>query len=220
MKRKNLWIILSALGLNLLFLLILVAMNRTPELNEVQDKLNTITVWQVQPKNSQTPGRKKSQEKPVKKTKKKKLKLKTVSLNQTKMKPRRVLNIDVQPSLNSSDTEVIVQADYVANANTEDEQILELNEVDKAPWKIKHIQPVYPFQAKNRRIEGSVTLEFLIDEKGKVSEVRVLKVNGFDGFGASAKKAALKWRFKPAIYFGEPVAVRCIQEIDFNLKGL
>ena len=130
MKRKNMWIILGALGLNLLFFLILVSMNRTPELKDVQDKLNTVEVWQVQPNEPKIPIRKISEDRPVEKIKKKELKLKTVSLNQEKMKPRRALNIDVQPSFNISDADMVFQADYVPEASPEDKRILELDEVD------------------------------------------------------------------------------------------
>lgn len=219
-RLKNVWIILGALGLNLLFFLILVSMNRMPELKDVQDKLNTVEVWQIQPKEPKAPNRKKSKERPVEKIKKKKIRLKTVSLNQEKMKPRKALNIDVQPSLNISDADLAFQADYVPEASPEDRHILELDEVDEPPWKINHVQPPYPYYARVKRIEGNATLQFLVDEKGNVSDVQILDVHGFDGFGASAREAVLKWRFKPATYFGKPVAVWCIQKISFNLKGL
>ena len=143
-----------------------------------------------------------------------------VSLNQKKMKPRRVLNINVQPSLNVSDADLVFQADYFSEASPKDRQILELEEVDESPHKIYHIQPPYPYYARTKRIEGDVTLQFMVDEKGNVSSVQVLDVYGFDGFGASARETVLKWRFKPATYFGKPVAVWCIQKISFNLKGL
>lgn len=220
MKRKNLWIILSALGLNLLFFMILVAMNRTPDLKDLQDKQKSITVWQVPLKEPKALNRNKSKKRPVDKTKKKELKLKTVSLNQEKMKPRRVLNIDVQPSRNISDADLVIQADYAPELSSDNNQILALDEVDQPPHKIYHIQPPYPYYARVEQIEGNVTLQFLVDEKGNVSDVQVLDVYGFDGFGASAREAVLKWRFKPATYFGKPVAVWCTQKISFNLKGL
>jgi protein TonB len=220
MKRKNIWIILSALGLNLLFFMILVLMNMVPETKDVQDKLNAIEVWQVQPKESKMSNRKESKERPVERIKRKKLKLKTVSLHREKMKPRRILNINMQPSLDISDADMVFQANYFSEASPKDRQTLALDEVDKPPWKVNHVQPAYPYQARIKRIEGNVTLQFLVDERGHVSDVQVLNVNGFNGFGASARKAVLKWRFKPATYFGKPVAVWCTQKISFNLKGL
>ena len=219
-RRKNIWIILSALGLNLLFFMILVLMNRAPEPKDVQDKLNAIEVWQVQPKESKMPNRKESKERPVEKIKRKKLKLKTVSLNREKMKPRRILNVNMQPSLDVSDADMVYQASYFSEVSPRDRQTLALDEVDKPPRKVNHVQPVYPYQARIKRIEGNVTLQFLVDERGHVSDVQVLNVEGFNGFGASARKAVLKWRFKPATYFGKPVAVWCTQKISFNLKGL
>lgn len=198
-RLNNVWIILGALGLNLLFFLTLVSMNRTLEPKDVQDKLNVIEVWQIQPKEPKTHNRKKSKERPVEKIKKKKMRLKTVSLNQEKMRPRktrRILNIDVQPSLNISDADLAFQADYFSEAIPKDRHILELDEVDQPPWKVHHVQPPYPYYARVKRIEGDVTLQFLVDEKGNVSNVQILDVYGFDGFGASAKEAVLKWRFK------------------------
>lgn len=198
-------------------------MNRTHDLKGVQDKLNAIEVWQIQPKETKTLNRKKSKDIPIEKIKKKKIRLKKVNLNPEKMKPRktrRILNIDIQPSFNVSGADLAFQADYFSGVSSKDRHILELNEVDQPPWKVNHVQPTYPYQARIKRIEGEVTLEFLVDEKGNVSDVQILDVYGFDGFGASAKEAVLKWRFKPATYFGKPVAVWCIQRISFKLKGL
>jgi protein TonB len=66
------------------------------------------------------------------------------------------------------------------------------------------------------RIEGTVTLEVLVDERGLVADARVLK--SIPLLDQSALEAARQWEFKPAMLNGEPVPVLIQLELNFTLK--
>lgn len=57
--------------------------------------------------------------------------------------------------------------------------------------------PLYPFELRQQNLEGTVTVEFIIGENGKVLEaVAVATTN--PGFNAQAVIAVRQWTFKPA----------------------
>ena len=92
-----------------------------------------------------------------------------------------------------------------------------LSEVDQPPRIIRKIDPLYPFAAKRKNIQGSVTLRFIVTKEGKVIEPSVVKGDPPDIFDNSALKAILRWRFKPAVKDGQSVDVIIIAPLKFEL---
>ena len=84
------------------------------------------------------------------------------------------------------------------------------------PVSIKSVKPTYPPEAKEARMQGTVVVEALIDEKGHVADARVLK--GLPQFDGAALDAAKQWEFKPATLNGETVPVIVVLEMEFNLR--
>jgi protein TonB len=82
---------------------------------------------------------------------------------------------------------------------------------------LQRIAPQYPRQAARDGIEGSVKLEITVNPDGSVREARVLESNPRGVFDAAAVTAVLRWRFKPRVVDGQPVAQKGVQELDFNL---
>ena len=77
--------------------------------------------------------------------------------------------------------------------------------------------PAYTPEAKEKRIEGIVIVQTLIDIDGQVKDVRVLK--GLpEGLNQAATDAIRSWRFEPATLHGEPVKVLYNLTINFRLK--
>ncbi|MFU8831804.1 MAG: energy transducer TonB [Wenzhouxiangella sp.] len=79
------------------------------------------------------------------------------------------------------------------------------------------IQPQYPREAAMNQIEGWVTLEFTIDETGSVRSPRVIDSRPPRVFDREAVRAILRWKFKPRIQDGVPVARTATQTIEFSL---
>ena len=86
-----------------------------------------------------------------------------------------------------------------------------------APVPTHIAQPEYTDDARNSRIEGAVLLQVEINEKGIPTEAKVTRSlnNGLD---RKAIEAVLKWRFKPALKDGKPVASSAKIEINFRIN--
>ena len=86
------------------------------------------------------------------------------------------------------------------------------------PQKIKHVNPVYPAEAKKEGVQGTVVLQALITEDGSVRETRV--VEGEDArLVDAAREAVDQWLFEPARNKdGDPIAVFFTVTIRFALS--
>jgi protein TonB len=80
------------------------------------------------------------------------------------------------------------------------------------------VEPKYPRKAARQGLEGWVKLEFTVLEDGTVSNVKVLDASPKRVFNKSAKRAILRWKFKPRIVNGSPVKQQAVQTIEFKLN--
>jgi protein TonB len=85
----------------------------------------------------------------------------------------------------------------------------------KEPVKIKHVAPVYPPVAEAGKIEGSVSLEALVDQRGRVQEVVVLE--GHPLFEEAAVEAVRQWLYTPTLLDGVPVSLILMVTVHFRL---
>lgn len=88
--------------------------------------------------------------------------------------------------------------------------------VSEMPVVSLEVRPVYPQEAKVKKIEGKVALDVLIDELGAVRQVQVIE--GPEVFRSEATLAMKKFRFKPARVDGKAVAVRIRYTLNFKLE--
>lgn len=95
--------------------------------------------------------------------------------------------------------------------------IYELSDLDTPPRALAQMRPLYPSRARARRIEGSVTLTFVVDADGTTRDIDVVAAQPAGVFEEAARRAAVRWRFSPGIRNGEPVPVRVRQTIRFQL---
>ncbi len=79
------------------------------------------------------------------------------------------------------------------------------------------IAPRYPRKAALAKKEGWVKVEFTVTELGTVKDVNVVDAKPRRLFDRAAKKAILKWKFKPRIVDGKPVPRKAVQVIEFKL---
>ncbi len=95
-----------------------------------------------------------------------------------------------------------------ANLTVNEGDLVDLASVAEPPVKLKTIDPVYPQSAKRLGVEGSITINALIDEKGNVIDTGILKgIQDDQGLGKAAETAVLKWKFRPAKKDGVNVKV-------------
>ncbi|MCA1616689.1 MAG: TonB family protein [Acidobacteria bacterium] len=74
--------------------------------------------------------------------------------------------------------------------------------------------PAYPAVARAARAAGVVTVEVVVDEKGRVASARA--VSGHPLLRASAEAAARQARFSPTLLSGHPVKVRGVLTYNFE----
>jgi len=79
----------------------------------------------------------------------------------------------------------------------------------------KRVQPVYPRNALNMRVEGSVELMATISKTGDISRVKVL--SGDSQLARAAVDAVQQWKYKPYLLNGEPVEIQTQITINFKL---
>ena len=84
---------------------------------------------------------------------------------------------------------------------------------------IMKVQPTYPPRALSRGLEGHVLLEFVVTETGSVRDPVVIEAEPPSIFDRAAIQAALKFKYKPKMVAGEPIAVAGVRnKITFELK--
>jgi protein TonB len=77
-------------------------------------------------------------------------------------------------------------------------------------------KPNYPPLARNIHLEGTVIVQVLIDESGKVISAKV--TSGHPLFTAEAQRAATQARFSPTLIGNTPVKVSGVITYDFKLS--
>jgi TonB family protein len=78
------------------------------------------------------------------------------------------------------------------------------------------VLPIYPEQAKQAQIEGSVLLDFFIKEDGTVGEIHPL--SGPEIFQQATVDAAKQWTYKPYSLNGKPLTVETHVMVTFSRK--
>ena len=78
----------------------------------------------------------------------------------------------------------------------------------------------YPPIALRQRVEGSVDLSVLVDERGNVADARVVSPGGGRaGLSEAAADYARKWKYRPATKDGVPVKVWKAVKVVFKLPA-
>ncbi len=77
------------------------------------------------------------------------------------------------------------------------EEPLSSSFVDRVPVKIAGAEPYYPSWARRARLEGTVTLRFVVTKEGKVENVKIHEFEGDERFGREAAGAIGNWLFEP-----------------------
>jgi TonB family protein len=79
------------------------------------------------------------------------------------------------------------------------------------------VQPHYPDDAKQARIQGQVVLQAVIDKNGDVEQLTLL--SGHPMLAPAALEAVKQWKYKPYLLNGQPVKVETQVVVNFQLSG-
>jgi protein TonB len=85
------------------------------------------------------------------------------------------------------------------------------------PQIVSRVQPQYTELARRARLQGTAIVEAVIDEEGRVRDVRILKSLGM-GLDRAALDAVAQWRFTPATLNGRPIKVLYTLTVNFAVQ--
>lgn len=120
-----------------------------------------------------------------------------------------------QPKANPAPREVAEAASASFDALPSGSRAVQLSPETAEGFLVNRVEPDYPDAARRARIQGSVRMNALISEDGKVQ--RVTPVSGDPQLAAAAITAVLQWRYKPYVVDGHKVPVRTQVNVTFML---
>ncbi len=88
---------------------------------------------------------------------------------------------------------------------------------DVQPKLIERVNPQYPLEMKQQGITGAVTVEYVIEKDGSVTDIKIVKSTD-PRFSKEVVAAVSQWRFAPGMKKGRPMASRRQQTISFTLE--
>jgi periplasmic protein TonB len=98
-------------------------------------------------------------------------------------------------------------------------KIFSTGDLDSPLVTLARMQPVYPISAKKCRIQGFVTVRFVVTSTGEVDRISIVKADPTDIFDHCVRKCVSKWRFRPGTVGGVPVNTWAETTIMFELKN-
>ena len=117
---------------------------------------------------------------------------------------------------------IVISFTYIAcQSNVIDEsspntEIVKFFDVQEKPMIIKKVKPKYPKDASFKGIEGMVVLDFVVNEDGTPSEIKILK--SVPELDKAAIEALEQYRFTPGTIDGKAVKVNWRVPFRFRLK--
>ena len=116
------------------------------------------------------------------------------------------ISVQIEPSLFVG---APLRGDFVFNAT----------DLDSPPTAMVRTNPVYPYKARQRNIEGSVEVKFLVGTDGAVSELTILDSQPKGLFDAAVMKTVPRWKFRAGVLDGQQVPSWVVTTIQFTLNN-
>ena len=82
---------------------------------------------------------------------------------------------------------------------------------------LKRVQPHYPAQALQMRIQGPVQLQATISKSGEITNLKVVSGDGI--LARAAQEAVKQWKYKPYYLNGDPVEIQTQILVNFKLPN-
>jgi protein TonB len=92
----------------------------------------------------------------------------------------------------------------LTTAEVATQDAFDVSDLEKRPEAVSQVAPAYPAELRKAKIEGVVTLVFVLNETGRVEDPRV-ENSSRPEFEKPALEAIRKWRFRPGEKDGQPV---------------
>jgi protein TonB len=106
----------------------------------------------------------------------------------------------------------------LAAAETTTDETFDVADLEKRPEPVSQVAPTYPAELRKAKIEGLVTLVFVLDETGRVEDPRV-ENSSRPEFEKPALEAIRKWRFSPGLKDGQAVRTYIRVPLRFRVQA-
>jgi protein TonB len=100
------------------------------------------------------------------------------------------------------------------DVDTTMEQAFSLGDLDQRPQALFKAEPVYPAEMRGKKVEGVVSVIFVVDATGKVADVKSEK-SSHPAFEKPAIDAVKQWKFEPGTKAGKKVPAKMRVSIRF-----
>lgn len=130
--------------------------------------------------------------------------------------PPPEMQMDTSTDVNAEAGMGDFQADVAVETNIQSGSIGAPTDGEYLP--IVKVPAQYPRRAAERGIEGWVMLQFTVTKQGTVTDISVIDADPKGYFERSAKRAAAKWKYKPKVVNGQPIAVTGVKhKVTFEM---
>jgi TonB family protein len=85
------------------------------------------------------------------------------------------------------------------------------------PEEIDRVVPRYPTAARMAGASGAVVIRGVVRRDGRIDNVEIIRDLPY-GLGDAAREAVRQWRFRPAMFRGEPIDVYYTVTVNFRLR--
>ena len=127
------------------------------------------------------------------------------------------LSIKIKENFNRSEKEIAGDID-AGKANFLKGALVYTGMDDKLvpPRRIKAVDPVYPLDALEKRVEGVVLLNIRVNEQGNIAAIQILR--SIPLLDQAAIDAVKQWRYEPMIINGKAIPVILSVHAKFKLR--
>jgi len=101
---------------------------------------------------------------------------------------------------------------------TVQQDVFDVADLQKRPEAVSQVAPTYPPELRKAKVEGMVTLAFVLSEDGKVEDPRV-ENSSRPEFEKPALEAVRKWHFRPGMKDGQPVRTYIRLPMRFRISS-
>lgn len=141
-------------------------------------------------------------------------------------KPRAQEKLDFVPDLarpdlsvpSALDMGVAINIGRFETSNMADQFVFEAYELDQPPQAAVRVPPPYPYQARERGIEGVVQVKLLVNADGTVGQVQILDARPKGVFEDAVMKSVPHWKFNPGKVEGKAVTAWVVTAVRFDLN--